>query len=180
MLIRWWGLQQVAQEDGFAGYDQFLGFQTIENLPPAAPLLPNLERPLREMTVVGRHPSRHGAIPLANNGIDGDGRRFAVFANANREGGDHAGAQLVLWVGNLGARGYPMGVRIDGRADCRDLARKSPLGIGHHPDLNRLSDLNCLLQLPLGNSLVVFIELPCTRQFLVGQLRFAVVFGGKF
>ena len=115
--------------------------QTIENLNPVVVSQAGLDDSLLKMAAISCHPRRHRAIGFADHAIGRYGSGFHRVLDANDEVGEHSGTQFIVGVRDLGTDGYSMSIRIDRLVNFRNLAFEDAVGIGHHLDLDRLSQM---------------------------------------
>ena len=61
--------------------------------------------------------------------------------HTNDEVSEHPWTQFIFGVGNLRADSHSVCIGINRRVDLRNLALEHAIGIGHHPDLDRLAQV---------------------------------------
>src|SRR6516165_12199850 len=116
------GRQQVAEKDRAIGGDEFARLYALKDLPVGVALLPDLDGSFGETPAVGGDPDRLCTVALPNDAVESNCRRAHRRANADDKICEHARAQFVLWVLDLGANENAAGSRIDIGADGCDLA----------------------------------------------------------
>ena len=84
--------------------------------------------PPDEMAAIGGQPDRHRAVAFAHHAVVRDRRRAHRRAGADDEVGEHAGAQQVLRIADLGAHQHAARCRVDRRGDGGDRAVEHAAG----------------------------------------------------
>src|SRR3974390_3145280 len=97
------GRQQVAQKDRTIRGDEFARTQPVEDLTIAVALIADLHCPSDETAAIRRNPDGLRAIAFANHAVEGNCGRTNRRADSDDKICEHARAQFVLRVFDLGA-----------------------------------------------------------------------------
>jgi hypothetical protein len=125
---------------GAFGGDEVAGPHAFEDLVVAVTREAHLDGAPGKAAAVGGDPGRHRAVALAHHPIQRNCRRPHRLAGADHEGGEHAGAQLVLGIFDVRAHQHPVRVGIDRRCDGGDVTFERPVRERHDADLDLLAD----------------------------------------
>src|SRR5437660_1751285 len=99
--------ERVAEKNRAVRGNEFARLHPFEDLVISVALHADLDRAPYEVAAIGRHPYGHGAVALAHHAVERDGHRPHRVPGADDEIGEHAGAQLVARIGDLGTDQRP-------------------------------------------------------------------------
>src|SRR6202048_1442078 len=131
----------IAQEDSAVAHDDFVWLQAIKNLSPAILLKADFDGSPQETVPVPGHPNGHRSVTLPNDALNGHRGGTYGISNPNDKARKHSRSQLMLRIIDFGANKLPMGIGVNHRAQCRDMAFEHRVGIGRHPHFGLLAKL---------------------------------------